>query len=128
MQNAWVLNLNILKHLAFMITLSYNCGTSQVSIPLALAKLNIVDYSSLMENLMKKIKLWPNILLSYVRKAQWITSVFILPLPCGIIKHIYIICREFMWTTKHPSQVHRKKCVNQRKKEAWASMTWRPGT
>lgn len=90
-----------------------------LGIPFASRKLKIIDYAPLMDNLVKKIKVQSKTTLSYVRKVQLIVSLlqkveyhwmFILPLLCGIIEHIYSICRSFMWTIKHPSIVWIEMC------------------
>lgn len=76
-----------------------------LGIPLALVKLKMAYYNSLMDNLVKKIKSWPNNTLLYAGEVQLIILVLqgvecywisILPLLSGIIERIYSICRGFM--------------------------------
>lgn len=82
-----------------------------LGIPLAAERLQIFDYSPLLDSLSHRIHAWPQKTLSYAGKVQLITSVLqgvecfwlsMLPLPLGIIDRIYNICRSFMWTSRHP--------------------------
>ncbi|XP_042379905.1 uncharacterized protein LOC121972287 [Zingiber officinale] len=80
-------------------------------ISIASQKLKISDYSTLLDSLTRRIGSWPKATLSYAGKAQLISSVLqgvecywmsVLPLPQGVIDHIYSICRSFMWTSRRP--------------------------
>lgn len=82
-----------------------------LGVPLALKKLRIADYNTLLDTLLKKIKAWSKGTLSNARKSQLVTSVLqgvkcywmsILPLPNDLIERIYSMCCGFMLTTKHP--------------------------
>lgn len=103
-----------------------------LGIPLATERLRISDYSPLLDLLTNRITTWLRQTLSYVRKVQLIISVLqgveyfwlsILPLPQGVIDHIYNICRSFMWTSKHPPV-----CADLKRRVTWVFETYRLGT
>lgn len=132
----------------FYLSLIFQSGMpfKYLGIPLASEKLQIMDYSSLMDSLIKKIKSWPKNTLSYLGKANFITSVLqgvecfcmsILLSPCGIIDHIYRICKMFMWTSKYLPVTWAEMCKPKEKRgldfknlKAWnlillAKVLWR---
>lgn len=83
-----------------------------LDIPLAMEKLHMSNYGVLIDVIVLKFTLWPKHMLSYTRKLElgkivlhgvecfWLS---ILPIPCVVIDKLYVICRSFVWTFKHPS-------------------------
>ncbi|XP_073151816.1 uncharacterized protein [Henckelia pumila] len=90
-----------------------------LGIPLAAGRLREGDYSVLVDGIAKKIASWPRNTLSYAGKLELLRSVVqgvecywlsVLPISCGVIDKIDKICRNFMWTSKHPPIAWRKVC------------------
>lgn len=60
---------------------------------------------------MRKLASWPNFF-SYAGKLELVKTVLqgieyfwlsILSIPSAVIDKLYVICRSFVWTSKHPS-------------------------
>lgn len=91
-----------------------------LGIPLASVKLELSDYSPLIEKITAKILTWPRNTLSYAGRLElirWVLQVWsamlwlsILPTPEGVISKIYGLCKSFYWSSKHPSISWKKIC------------------
>lgn len=92
----------------------FSCGQlpfRYLGIPLSSSKLNSSDYGMLLDAVRSKINSWPRHTLSHAGKLELIRSVLqgvecfwlsILPMPKNIIDEIRVLCRKFVWSTKHP--------------------------
>ncbi|XP_042405082.1 uncharacterized protein LOC121995400 [Zingiber officinale] len=80
-------------------------------IPLAAEKLWITNYGSLFDTITRMINSWPNHTLSYVGRLELVKTVLqgvecywlsMLPIPSVVTAKIKVICRTFVWLSKHP--------------------------
>lgn len=91
-----------------------------LGIPMASSKLNMADYSPLLDALSMKINSWPKQTLSYAGKLELIKSVLqgtqcfwlsAIPFPAGVISRIYALCRNFFWSSKHAAISWKLICL-----------------
>ena len=80
-----------------------------LGIPLAAVKLRINHFAPLLSKISECIATWKAITLSYAGRLELIRGVLqaivcfwlnILPIPAGVIDHIYCLCRRFLWGSK----------------------------
>jgi len=81
-----------------------------LGIPLASSKLKLCHYEPLLAKIADCIIAWRAVTLSYAGRLELIRTVLqgvicfwlnILPVPAGVIEHIYRFCRRFLWNSSN---------------------------
>jgi len=91
-----------------------------LGIPLASSKLRLSHYEPLVSKLSDFIIAWKAVTLSYAGRLELIRSVLqgvicfwlnILPVPAGVIEHIYSLCRRFLWNSSNSLVAWKNICL-----------------
>lgn len=78
-----------------------------LGIPVASTRLKISDFCPMLDKLSSKVNAWPCHSLSHAGRLELVRAVLqgvqrwmsLLPVPDGVIKKIYGICRNFFWSS-----------------------------